>query len=747
MIKVFSRFFFSLAVNFFTWIFSIFFMTLSVGQWFLVQRFFTEAGTTDLHRFFSFFPLCASVFIPMLVSASSIKNRFSFPYSTLKILVAQNFSVFFFSAISIIISIVIPFCVSFFGDVDISQAVCGYFGIVLFFSAAISFCIFVFSAIKKGVVAFFVSVLILLLVNKIHNVPLYLDSTGLQGTVKFFSFAWHFDSFAKGIISLKEVFYFVLISVLFLYLSWVVIEIGKGNNSRYFKKLNFHFAITFSLLCIFSFFVPRKFDLTKNKKFSVSDYSKEILSNVTEPLKVTYYLSPKLEDLYPQVDDIKGFLENFSSYSDLVSFKIINPKKNEIKKSLEEIGIYGQPVRSYSVSTASVSNVYSAVVIEYLGMIEKIPFTISASSLEFDCIHKIKNLIEEKQKLVQIVIANKFSLERDYSYLVPYLKSLGFMPFETVLPSMENEEKKSFDNFNNIPLILIGSENFTREDCKKFEKFVLDGGKVFAALQPFSVDIENDWSIKKSSDQDYLARTFFTFGIYFRNTLTCDISNFRLTMQSKNDASGNPAEERNEYINYPLWPVLRPQVFAPNGMTVFWPCALDLDNEVAEIENLDIVPLLETSSLSWQLEEEKNEYVTNPFLCPKSPQDGTERKSFVISAAVMKKNNPENLCMILFSDQYAFSNPMISYSSIENSMDMRSLEYLGNGILLLCNERELLNIKNKPVFNYSLYKISGDRFLSAVGKTLLFAFCFPILLYIVLGVYFKIYYKKRIVIK
>lgn len=747
MIKVFSRFFFSLTAVFFTWMFSILFITVSVGQWFFGQRFFTEAGTTDLHRFFSFFPLCASVFIPMLVSVSSIKNRFSFPYSTLKILLAQNFAVFFFSVIFMMVSLVIPFCISFFGDVDISQAACGYFGIALFFSAAISFCIFVFSAIKKGVAAFIVSVLTLLLVNKIHNVPLYIDSTGLQFPVKLLSFAWHFDSFAKGIISMKEIFYFVMLSVLFLYLSWIVVELGKGNNTQYFKKLNFHFAITFSLLCVFSFFVPWKFDLTKNKKFSVSGYSKEILSTVTEPLKITYYLSPRLEDLYPQVDDVKGFLENFSSHSNFISFKIINPKKDEIKKSLEEIGIYGQPVRSYSVSTASVSNVYSAVVIEYLGMIEKIPFTISASSLEFDCIHKIKNLIEEKQKLIQIVIANKFSLERDYTYLVPYLKSLGFMPFETVLPSMENAEKKSFDNFKNVPLILIGSENFTKDDCKKFEKFVLDGGKVFAALQPFSVDIENDWSIKKSVVQDYLARTFFTFGIYFKDTLTCDISNFRLTMQSKNDSSGNPAEERNEYINYPLWPVLRPQVFAPNGMTVFWPCAFDLDNEVAEIENLCTVPLLETSSLSWQLEKEKNEYVTNPFLCPKSPQDGTERKPCVISAAVLEKDKPENLCMILFSDQYAFSNPMISYSSVENSMDMRSLEFLGNGILLLCNENELLNIKNKPVFNYSLYKITGDKFLSAVEKTLLFAFSFHILLYIVLGVYFKIYYKKGLAIK
>ena len=120
-----------------------------------------------------------------------------------------------------------------------------------------------------------------------------------------------------------------------------------------------------------------------------------------------------------------------------------------------------------------------------------------------------------------------------------------------------------------------------------------------------------------------------------------------------------------------------------------------------------------------------------------------QKGQFNIGAVVAKKGNADDIRLIVFGDQYAFSTPMIAYSSSE-AMDFRSLEYLGNSLLLLDGKKELLELKNKATFNHSLYKISETEFPDAVRKTFLVCLLLPMVLIISTGFYFS--WRRRILL-
>ena len=79
------------------------------------------------------------------------------------------------------------------------------------------------------------------------------------------------------------------------------------------------------LLVILIFLVSSKYyariDFTKEKRFSVSDFSSSFLQKIQEPVRITYYVSPELTKLYPQTQNIKEFLSAYSQQNKNILFE------------------------------------------------------------------------------------------------------------------------------------------------------------------------------------------------------------------------------------------------------------------------------------------------------------------------------------------------------------------------------------------------------------------------------------------
>jgi ABC-type uncharacterized transport system involved in gliding motility auxiliary subunit len=751
---------FKLAIHPATYFVCIIMVLFTVLQFFLGQQFFTDTGSTDLRHFFSAIPYICIVALPTLaIQLHYDEVELQYPVAPFTIPFAQFCAMLTVAVGAILLTVIVPISIHFFGDVELSQAICGYIGILFYLACSISLTVFFTTIAKSAGASFIINTFILAAVNSAHLIALYVTLPNtLSSIVKSISFAWHFDAAGKGIIDTRDIVFYIIVTASFILLSGVVIQLRRGRAFSYNNKANSFFisvlllgVLIASLGIIDSSLLYLRIDTTKGKRFSVTEYSRSLLSEIEEPLTITYYRSSTLQDLYPQVRDVKDYLVEYHSINDKINLITIDPSKTsqteskDISTKLEQYGIHAQQIQTASRDSTSYASVYSAIVIDYLEKTEVIPFVLDTSTLEYDLTSRIASLVRSTKREVQIVVGNNLSLQNDYSYVQPWLESQGFVVTQAALPSQQNKNYTApvFTSLQKTPLLVIGTSSFTSEDTEALEQFTLNNGSVFIATTPYTVDIAGDWSVTPTSDK--VSRLLNNWGLTFKNTLTADISNFRITLTSDTKSDGTPASSTStEYVNYPLWPVLRPQTYALNGMTTFWPCAIDYsagDNVVT--------PLLVTSSSSWQLESVDGKFETNPFAVPKA-SSGSEEKGPVTMAISVKGKLPGYYTtgygnageLVVFADQYAFSTLMLGYTA-GNSGDFRSLDFLTDRLLELEGQGAILPLKNRNYISTSLYKISADERYRKQLPVILLNCGIPLLIIVLVALCFVLTRKKN----
>lgn len=735
-LSLYKRYGYKFLINPFTYLISFGFVVFTALYFYLTQRFFTETGSTDLRMFFAGIPYASILVIPAFDSIISFnKAEYSYPGTKVSCPLAKILALTSVLVFCLILTIFVPVTVSFFGDLQLSQVFTGYFVILLYFLALVSLCVYLSFAIKNVGVTFLVSAIILAVFNFSHLVSVYFSLPDFfTGFFKQISFAWHFDAAGKGIIDTRDILFFISVFAFFLGASIIRIEFERGSCSVSLKKAVIFSLLTFFLVLVDSSRVYKRVDVTYGKQFSVSKFSKDVIKDISSPLTITYYLSSELKDLYPQVRDVRDFLEQYASESSNVSFSLVDASNKEVQENLYNNGIYGQEMDTTGRGT-SVSYVYSAIVLNYLERTEVIPYILNTYRLEFDLTSRLQAMVQGTVRVVQIVMGNELDLDADYSYVKPWFESMGFTVLHTYLPSQANEkfQKYSFTQLHSVPVLILGSSNFTYADASELDAYIQDGGKVFISTTPYTVDIAETWDVTPQDDSVvYLLQKY---GIYMKETLTADISNFRLTLYSDTTSQGEAASHKTEYVNYPLWPVLQSQPYALSGMTTFWPCGIEIDDEVSSQENATVLPILFTSSLSWQIEKIDGKFYTNPFLIEQSPEDfGKASKEIVALECTLNDRGGK---LFLFSDQYAFTRLMFNYTS-STTGDIRNLDFLSDELLVLNGQEEILSLKNRSNVDYSLYKITGSDFNSLRNPVLFLTFFIPFVVLLILFLFVTI---------
>lgn len=707
---------FSLAIHPATYFICATTILFCVIQFFIGQQFFTESGSTDLRHFFSAVPYICILAIPSLaVLLPHNDEDVLLPVTPFTIPLSQFLALLTVMCATVLLTLGVPIAVGFYGTVELSQVICGYFGIILYLCTSISLAVFLMHLFKSAGASFIATTLVLAVSNGAHLVALYVNlPTVLHSFLRAISFAWHFDAAGKGIIDTRDVCFYALTSFAFIMLTGMTVELRRGRN-RYFTKAAILTAVIIVFALADSNAIYTRIDTTKGRRFSLTEYSRTLLSEVDEPLTMTYYRSHALQELYPQVRDVHDFLDEYSSLNPNVSFTTIDPSKasdqesQTIETRLQQYGINPQQIQTAGRESTSVTSVYSAIVIDYLDKTEVIPFVLDTSTLEYDIAGRISALIRSTKRTVQIVVANSRSLDGDYTYVQPWLESQGFTTTRTILPSQADSTPGTvFNTLPDTPLLVIGTSSFTAQDTEALEQFILNNGKAFIATTPYSVDIDNDWSVARHPDK--VCRLLNSWGFSFLDTLTADISNFRITLTSDTNKDGSASKDTaTEYVNYPLWPILQPQTYALNGMTLFWPCAMDIP------EDTGIEPILLTSKASWQIESVDGKYETNPFSVSQSGSDAHEKKPYTV-CAYTKGTLPGYYTtgsgttggLYVLGDQYAFSTLMFNYSA-GSSGDFRSLDFLTDSLLKLEGEEAILPLKNRNYVSTQITKKQPDE--------------------------------------
>lgn len=709
-----------------TWISAAVFAVTVNLLFFMTSGFFIEGqGTTEIRTLFSLIPYISILIIPALTmdfSTTSEDAETMLPISNLKLSVtkwASSFIIYLCFLILLIPSIII---VSVFGDINCPQIISCYIGIILYAAASLSITAFFSELFQSRISAFFLSAGVLFICTVSDLLPLAIKLPGfIADFLNVISFSWHFDAFSKGILDSADIFFYLIVTILFICLSSEYAEYQKKRQKPLIMLL---YGLLAVILLINTNIYSKRFDITEDRQFSVSEASSDALDELASPLEITYYLSDELERIYPQVKDVKAFLFSYARESSRIALTITNPSGTDAESRLQSLGIQSQQIQTSEANKTSFVTVYSSILLEYDGNAAVIPFILSTATLEFDLTSRVKTLLAGAQDTVYIIVGNGLSLENEYVYVAPWLQSAGYAVTEItpdMLQDLENETGRDV-------LLILGSAQLSNSDVAAIESWIMKGNNAFIATAPYTADIVSSWRVNPSA-HDYLTDLVDYWGIRLNQALTLDLSNYRLRMYSSTDAN------QSLYLNYPFWIVCLPQFVNPShpvterfaAFETYWASPLTIyDDERSD--SPVITPLILSSPSAWLQKpdtEKELPYVTDPFISENLTPDEETKGQFILSASIegslngyysTGKSSPVRL--IISGDQYFPS------TVIENTNSPENLDFLVNALLWLSGKDSILTLKNKGMMNATLYKMTDSvSFARAADISKVILFC------------------------
>ena len=212
------------------------FFLLFVSIWFYqLQRFFAMDIAT-LRPFFAAFPLAFILVIPVLTmrvwaeekKTGSAEILFTLPFTEWELVLGKFLSCFILLLAMLILTIPVPLTLIPLGYFDPGVILAEYLGAILLAAAAAALGLFLSGISKNQAAAFLgsaVALLALILVNNLSSGLPY----GLAAFVNFISLSFHFESFSRGLLDSRDLAFFLLATVLFLFLNVQVLVFRRWN--------------------------------------------------------------------------------------------------------------------------------------------------------------------------------------------------------------------------------------------------------------------------------------------------------------------------------------------------------------------------------------------------------------------------------------------------------------------------------------------------------------------------------------
>ena len=219
------------------YVFLIVFVVASVGMMWFVGRFF-ETNNAGLNRFFVFFPWIFLFLIPavgMRLWAEEKKSGtwellFTLPMSVTQAVFGKFLAGWAFITTAILLTFPLPLTVAYLGDPDWGPIVSGYLGSILMAGAYLSICSLTSSMTKNQVISFVLSVCICLVLVflgwSIFNdllLSAHLPVWVVDGLSNF-SFVTHYDSMLRGLVTARDVAFFITLSAFCLFMNVLILE-------------------------------------------------------------------------------------------------------------------------------------------------------------------------------------------------------------------------------------------------------------------------------------------------------------------------------------------------------------------------------------------------------------------------------------------------------------------------------------------------------------------------------------------
>ena len=319
------------------------------------------------------------------------------------------------------------------------------------------------------------------------------------------------------------------------------------------------------LLNIFGNYFYKRFDLTQDKRFTLSEAAKNIIESVDSPIVIDVFLKgnfpPEFKRLQSETEQL---LEEFSAFNSNINYEFINPLENEenpvaIQQQLQQMGLTTAQVEVRENGKVSTELLYPWALAYYKDKTVKIPLlknqlgitseervNNSIQNLEYAFADSFNKLVFPKKRKIAVLkgngeledryIADFFKTLKEYYYIAPFtLDSVPTSPVKTLT------ELKKYD----MVVVAQPSEAFSDSEKYILDQYTMSGGASLWLLDATEQQIDPASGKTYAVARDLkLNDLFFKYGLRINSNLIKDVVSAPIVL-----ASGN--ENESQYNRYP----------------------------------------------------------------------------------------------------------------------------------------------------------------------------------------------------
>ena len=518
----------------------------------------------------------------------------------------------------------------------------------------------------------------------------------------------------------------------------------------------------------------KRFDLTADKRYTLSKTTKSILSTFKKPLFITVYLEGDfpsefkrlqvetqqyLEELAAENANIKIHFENPDNQREELIKRGMMPSQLTVEENgkLSEAIIFPWAEIVFEDKSTIVSLLPNAIVASQEEQLQK-----AIENLEYSFSNGINSITQDEQKSVAIITGNgELPDVYQYSFLSEVGKKHKIAKF--TLDSVASNPQQTLQDIATFDLAIIAkpTEKFTSEEKFTLDQFITNGGKTLWMLDNVQADQDSLLSTGKmlAYPRDLnLTDLLFSYGIRINTTLIKDLYAAKIALAT--GTIGNQTQFQNlDWFYHPLVSGNPNHSITKNVA----PVRLQFANQIDTLKNnIKKTPLLISSPLSQKVgtptiielqsiaeEPEEKDFVAGnqlfAVLLEGDFNSGFKNRIKPFETPIFKENATHNK-MIVIADGDIGKNQILKGEPTDLASDKWTNEQFGNKDFLLnavdylLDDVGLMELRNKTLKINILDKQKAFRertfwqFLNVV---------FPLILLFAFGFIFNYIRKKK----
>lgn len=402
------------------------------------------------------------------------------------------------------------------------------------------------------------------------------------------------------------------------------------NNERKNLKKNqlISFGITVVIIIVINIiasFVYTRFDLTSEKRYTLSDTSKEILKNLDDYVYFRIYLEGEFPAGFKKLrKETKEMLDEFRAYSKFVDYDFINPsesndaaERNETYKLLYQSGLNPTEISIQTKDGAQQLVIWPCALVSYknkefpldlldtqVGKSSEAALNNSAQNLEYKFISAIKDLSQIKKPNIAFIEGHG-ELNKDEVYDITQSLSKKYnvqrVTIDEKITALNRRTERSDSSIlitSNYDAIIIAkpTKPFSEKDKFIIDQYIMRGGKVLWLIDPVmaSMDsLQNSESTMGNSLDLRLDDMFFKYGVRLNKNLLLDYNSAAIALRT--GQMGGQAQI--EYFRWYYFPLLN-SASNSNIVKNINPIKADFVSSIEPVvsdSDVQKIPLLKTS--------------------------------------------------------------------------------------------------------------------------------------------------------